>query len=403
MHKAYDIVLWGATGFTGKLVAQYLLKQYGTGQTVRWAMAGRNEEKLKNIRAELGNEDIPLIVADSLDRSSLEAMVQQTKVVCTTVGPYAKYGDLLVELCVTHGVHYCDLTGEVQWMRRTIDQHHALAQTNRTRIVHCCGFDSIPSDMGVYFLQQQAQKQWGTYAQKVKLRVMDVSGGVSGGTVASLDNVMLEAQKDPQVQAVLNNPYSLNPAEQQEGNDGLELTETVYDDDFKAWVSPFIMAAINTRVVRRSHALNGFPYGKDFRYEEATLSGEGVLGWTKAKFTSVVSNAIFDPDSLLKKLINPFLPNPGNGPSKKQRENGYYKIVLRGESADGKVLKVQVYGDRDPGYGSTSKMLAECAVCLAKDSLPDTYGVLTPHTAMGEALLERLGLNAGVSFSVLGE
>lgn len=403
MHKAYDIVLWGATGFTGRLVAQYLLRQYNVGQTVRWAMAGRNEEKLKTIRAQLGNEDIPLIIADSHDRESLEKMVKQTKVVCTTVGPYAKYGDLLVELCTVHGVHYCDLTGEVQWMRRTIDQHHEQAQVNQAKIVHCCGFDSIPSDMGVFFLQQQAQKQWQTYAQKVKFRLKDFSGGVSGGTVASLDNVMLEAQKDPKVQEVLNNPYSLNPVGQQEGNDGLELTETVYDDDFKAWISPFMMAAINSRVVRRSHALNGFPYGKEFSYDEATFSGEGVMGWAKAKLTAVVSNAIFDPSSLLKKMMNPFLPDPGKGPSERQRENGFYKIVLRGESADGKILKVQVYGDRDPGYGSTSKMLAECAVCLAKDELPTTYGVLTPNTAMGEALLERLELNAGVSFSVLDE
>ncbi|WP_299456722.1 trans-acting enoyl reductase family protein [uncultured Microscilla sp.] len=401
MHKAYDIVLWGATGFTGQLVAQYLLRQYGTGQTLTWAIAGRNETKLKKIRAELGNENIPMIIADSHDRASLEAMVQQTKVVCTTVGPYAKYGDLLVELCVTYGVHYCDLTGEIQWMRRTIDQHHDQAQANQTKIVHCCGVDSIPSDMGVYFLQKQAQKQWQAYAKEVKLRLTEVSGGVSGGTVASLDNVMEEAKKDPQVQAVLDNPYSLNPVGQQQGNDQLELTETTYDDDFKAWIAPFVMAAINTRVVRRSHALNGFPYGEDFRYDEATFTGEGITGWAKAQLTSVVSNALFDPTSFLKKLINPFLPDPGKGPSEKQRENGYYKMVLRGESTDGKVLKVLVHGDRDPGYGSTSKMLAESAVCLAKDELPASYGVLTPHTAMGEALLQRLEKNAGVKFSLM--
>ncbi|EAY30424.1 saccharopine dehydrogenase family protein [Microscilla marina] len=401
MHKAYDIVLWGATGFTGQLVAQYLLHQYGTGQALAWAIAGRNESKLKKIRTELGNENIPMIIADSHDRASLEAMVQQTKVVCTTVGPYAKYGDLLVELCVTQGVHYCDLTGEIQWMRRTIDQHHQQAQVNQTKIVHCCGVDSIPSDMGVYFLQKQAQKQWQAYAKEVKLRLTEVSGGVSGGTVASLDNVMEEAKKDPQVQAVLDNPYSLNPVGQQQGNDQLELTETTYDDDFKAWIAPFVMAAINARVVRRSHALNGFPYGEDFRYDEATFTGEGITGWAKAQLTSVVSNALFDPTSFLKKLINPFLPDPGKGPSEKQRENGYYKMVLRGESADGKVLKVLVHGDRDPGYGSTSKMLAESAVCLAKDELPASYGVLTPHTAMGEALLQRLEKNAGVKFSLL--
>lgn len=403
MHKAYDIIVWGATGFTGRLVAEYLLRKYGVGNTLAWAIAGRNQKKLEKIRQELGNKSIPLLVADSHDKSSLVAMVKQTRVICTTVGPYAKYGSLLVEACVENLTHYCDLTGEVQWMRQTIDTQHEKAQANQVKIVHCCGVDSVPSDMGVYFLQQQAQKRWQMYAQQIKLRLTEVKGGVSGGTVASLDNVAIEARQNPEVWQVVQDPYGLNPAGQQSGNDEPVLTKVVYDNDFKAWIAPFVMATINTKVVRRSHALNDFPYGKNFRYDEATFCGSGIGGKLKAKATAVVSNVLFEPASILKKMMQPLLPNPGKGPTKKQRENGYYKMVLLGKLPDDKTIKVQVAGDKDPGYGSTSKMLAESAVCLAKDQnqLPQSYGVLTPHTAMGEALLIRLQQNAGLTFSII--
>lgn len=404
MSKTYDVILWGASGFTGRLVAEYLLKQYGVGNDLAWAMAGRNQEKLEKIRAELGNEGIPLVIADSHDRESLETMVKQTKVVCTTVGPYALYGNLLVEVCVENSVDYCDLTGEVQWMRRTIDAHHEKAKENKVKIVHCCGFDSIPSDMGVFFLQQEAQKQWQTYAQAIKYRLMGAKGGPSGGTIASLDNVTIEAQKDPKLmEEVILNPYGLNPKGEQLGKDVPDLRDSMYDEDFEAWIAPFVMAVINTKVVRRSHALNRFPYGKNFTYEEATHLGPGFANRIKASITATVTDALFSSGSILKKVIDLFLPNPGDGPSEKQRETGFFKVILLGKSADGKTLKVKVKGDRDPGYGSTSKMLAESAVCLAKDreNLPENFGVITPSTAMGEHLLNRLQENSGLTFSVV--
>ncbi len=404
MNKTYDVILWGATGFTGRLIAEYLLAQYGVGKDLAWAMAGRNQSKLEKIREELGNTDIPLVVADSHDRQLLEAMVKQTKVICTTVGPYALHGSLLLEVCVEQAVDYCDLTGEVQWMRRTIDVHHEKAQENKVKIVHCCGFDSIPSDMGVFFLQQEAQKQWQAYAQEVKYRLMGAKGGPSGGTIASLDNVNIEAQKDPKLmEKVILNPYGLNPRDQQTGKDVPDLRDSAYDEDFQAWIAPFVMAVINTKVVRRSHALSNYPYGQDFRYEEATHVGAGFFNRIKASITATVTDALFTPGAILKRIIDQFLPDPGQGPSKHQRETGFFKIILLGKSADGKTIKVKVKGDRDPGYGSTSKMLAEAAVCLAKDreNLPSNFGVITPSTAMGASLLHRLQENSGLTFEVV--
>ncbi len=404
-NKKYELIIWGASGFTGRLVAEYLLEQYGVGNELRWAIAGRNKEKLENIREDLGDEDLPILTADSLDPQSINDLVQQTKVICTTVGPYAKYGSLLVAACVNNGVDYCDLTGEVQWIRRMIDQHHEKAKKKGVKIVHCCGFDSVPSDMGVYFLQKSAKEKYGDYCQHVKYRVKAAKGGPSGGTIASLNNVLEEAQQDPAVFEILENPYSLNPAGEQSGNDGPDLDHAAFDKDFKAWIGPFIMAAINTKVVRRSHALSGYPYGKDFMYDEATLCGTGISGRLKAQMLSTVTGLMSggNPNSVLMKLANQFLPKPGEGPSKMQRETGFYNLALLGKLRNGLVIKGKVKGDRDPGYGSTSKMLGESAVCLAKDRaiLPPTSGVLTPSTAMGDALLDRLEKNAGLTFEIV--
>ena len=322
--KMYDVVIWGASGFTGRLVAGYLLKQYGAGSELRWAMAGRNRNKLENIRKELGNETIPVEIADSNNRSSLNELVSKTRVICSTVGPYAKYGSLLVETCVSQGVAYCDLTGEVQWIRRMIDQFHEKAKQNKTRIVHCCGFDSIPSDMGVFYLQQEAQKRYQQYCVQVKFRMKAAQGGFSGGTLASLDNVMAEAKQDKKVVEVLANPYGLNPSGEAPGPDGRDLNKVAYDDDFQAWLAPFVMGPINTKVVRRSHALAGFPYSKNFRYDEATLIGPGTGGKIKAGIMARIMGGLTNPDSLLKKVATPFLPGPGEGPSEKQRENGFF-------------------------------------------------------------------------------
>jgi short subunit dehydrogenase-like uncharacterized protein len=306
---------------------------------------------------------------------------------------------------VENGVDYCDLTGEVQWIRRMIDLHHENAKTKGVKIVHCCGFDSIPSDMGVYFLQQSAHEKYGHYCQHIKLRVKAAKGGPSGGTIASLNNVLEEAQQDPSVFKILEDPYSLNPIGEQSGNDGPDLTSAFFDEDFNAWIGPFIMAAINTKVVRRSHALAGYPYGRDFMYDEATLCGKGFSGRLKAQMLSSAIGVMSggNPNSMLKKTVNRFLPKPGEGPSKTQRETGFYNLALFGKLKNGMSIKGKVTGDRDPGYGSTSKMLGESAVCLAKDrgALPKTSGVLTPSTAMGDKLLARLEKNAGLTFELI--
>lgn len=403
-HKNFDIIIWGASGFTGRLVAEYLLQQYGINKDLKWAMAGRNQDKLEQIRTQLGNESIPILIADSMDISSLNNLVKQTKVICTTVGPYAKYGSLLVEACIQNGIDYCDLTGEVQWIRRMIDQHHEQAMMAGVKIVHCCGFDSIPSDMGVYFLQKEAKARKGKYCQHIKMRVKKLKGGISGGTYASLSNVLAEAEKDKRILEILEDPYNLNPAGERSGLDTADMTQAKFDEDFQAWISPFVMATINTRIVRRSHALAAYPYGKDFRYEEATLNGKGMSSKWQAKIIAGGMNMMSNmkPDSMLKKVADRFLPKPGEGPSKHDRETGFYKLAFLGKFEDGTTIQANVTGDKDPGYGSTSKMLGEAAVCLAKDraNLLASAGILTASTAMGDALLRRLETNAGLTFSI---
>ncbi len=404
--RKFDVIVWGATGFTGRLVAEYYLNTYGVDGELKWAMAGRSQNKLETVRAELGNADIPLIVADSHDLESLNELVAQTKVVCTTVGPYAKYGNELVAACVEHGTDYVDLAGETQWIRRMIDQHHEQARENGCRIVHCCGFDSIPSDMGVYYLQHEAKKRFGEYCYHVKMRLKSAKGGMSGGTFASMNNVMREMQQNPSLKKVLFNPYGLNPQGEMSGPDKPDLKAVKYDRDMKAWIMPFIMAFINTRVVRRSHALKSYPYGKDFLYDEAMVSGTGLAGRLKGYAGMVAIGSIMagNPDAWYKKLLNKAFPEPGEGPNKEERESGFFVFHVIGRMNDRTVV-AKVTGDRDPGYGSTSKMLGESAACLALDKkhLPKMCGVLTPSTAMGDALLHRLEEKAGLGFSIISE
>lgn len=405
-QREFDIIVWGASGFTGRLVAEYLLRQYGTDGEVRWAIAGRNESKLEAVRSELvagGDADaIPIVVADSHHEESLAAMVARTSVICTTVGPYARYGTELVQACVAAGTHYCDLCGEPQWIRAMIDRFEPEAQRSGARIVNCCGFDSIPSDIGVFYLQQQMDERFGSPASQVQLVVQNMKGAASGGTIASLMNVLEQASKDKDLRRLLANPYTLNPEGERQGPDGRDQAGAVFNRELEAWTGPFVMAAINTRVVRRSNAVMGYPYGRDFRYSESMLTGSGPLGWFKANSIAAalggmaVGSAFGPTRSLLKKI----LPEPGDGPNDEQREAGFYRLLLLGAHAQG-TLKVRVTGDRDPGYGSTSKMLGESAVCLAKDSLKTEGGMWTPASAMGEALLERLTAHAGLTFEVL--
>ena len=403
--KKYDVVVWGATGFTGKLVAEYLKNTYGKGKGLKWAIAGRNMTKLKSVHDELDLDGIDIIVADSSQRGSLDAMTSTAKVICTTVGPYALYGSELVDSCVENGSHYCDLAGEVQWIRRMIDAHHEKASKNGVKIVHCCGFDSIPSDMGVYYLQKMAKAKTGEYCDEIKFRLKAAKGGLSGGTLASLGNVMVEAKKDKRVWKVLTNPYGLNPDPSFNGPDGRDLQTVLFEKDTNTWITPFMMAAINTKVVRRAHAMSDFPYGQDFRYDEAIMTGSDFKGRIKAT-TNALSLGVMmaaKPGSILKGIVDRFTPDPGQGPNKKAREEGFFSARLFGFKNGGKVIVGSVKGDMDPGYGSTSKMLGESAVCLAKDGDTGSIkaGVLTPSIAMGDALLDRLQQKAGLTFTIL--
>ena len=399
--RKYDIIVWGASGFTGRLVAEYLFKKYGSNKNLKWAIAGRNSLKLGSVRKDILDSTVPLILADSNDSKSLNEMVKKTKVICTTVGPYAKYGSKLVAACVENKTHYCDLAGEVQWIRKMIDHYHKEAKINYTKIVNSCGFDSIPSDMGVYYIQKQAKVSKNQRAELIEMRVAGAKGGISGGTYESLSKVNEEANKDKEIFRVLINPYGLNPVGEQDGLDKSDLRKVVYDKSSNSWIGPFIMAGINTKIVRRSNALSNYSYGKDFMYNEATLSGNGIFGRIKGYFLVIPIFLLMSakPGSVLKKFIDYILPKPGEGPNKKDREAGFYNLRFYITLEDGSKAFAKVIGDMDPGYGSTSKMLAESAVCLAKDELPDSSGVLTPSIAMGDALLERLQKNAGLTFN----
>jgi len=406
--REFDIVVWGATGFTGALVAEYLLSQYGADGELRWAIAARSDARLEALRESLGPSAASLeaIVADSFDEATLEAMARRTRVVISTVGPYARYGGPLVAACVARGTHYCDLAGEAQWIRRMIDTHHERARKTGARIVHCCGFDSVPMDIGAWFLQQQAKGRHGDYCSSIALFVKATRGGASGGTMASMMNLVRESREDRDVARVLVHPYSLNPQGERQGPDQRDQQGMRHDATAGCWTAPFVMAAINTKVVRRSHALLGYPWGNDFRYREAVMTGRGAGGWYRALIVTaglgvLIFAASFAPTRRL--LERWFLPKPGTGPDAKQRQNGFFDLRQFGTLADGTVIRTRITGDRDPGYGSTSKMLGECAVCLATDTLESGGGVLTPASAMAAPLLERLQANAGLRFKVLDE
>ena len=403
--REFDIIVWGATGFTGALVAKYLLRQYGVDGDVRWAIAGRSKEKLDALRdeLELNEEALETIVADSFDAGALSDLTRRTRVVLTTVGPYALYGSELVAACVENGTHYCDLAGEVQWIRKMIDRHHERATQTGARIVHCCGFDSVPMDIGVWFLQEEAKQRFGHYCQSITMLVKATKGSASGGTVASLINLIKESRKDRAIARILVHPYSLNPEGEREGPDRRDQQSVIYNAEAKSWTAPFVMAAVNTKVVRRSHALLGYPYGKDFRYQEAVMTGDGPTGWAKgAAMTAALGGLVVGASySASRKLLQKFvLPDPGEGPDAEMQQKGFFNLLQIGVLPDGEILRSRITGDQDPGYGSTSKMLSECAVCLAKDDIEVGGGVWTPAASMARPLLKRLQENAGLSFEI---
>ncbi|MDZ7785104.1 MAG: saccharopine dehydrogenase NADP-binding domain-containing protein [Halioglobus sp.] len=404
-EREYDVIVWGATGFTGQLVVEYLAQNYGVGGDINWAIGGRNRDKLEQVRATYlpadQRDSLQLVTADSEDRAAMEALARRTRVVCTTVGPYARHGTPLVAACAHAGTDYCDLTGEVPWMARVIPEYESAARDSGARLVHTCGFDSVPFDMGTWFLQQTMHARHGVYARQVKGRVAHTRGGASGGTIASMLNIMEEAKKDPQVRRLMADPYVLYPADEEPGPDGPDQKTAVYDPDFDQWTSPFIMAGINTRVVRRSNALLGFPWGRDFRYDEAILnrSRAQAVSQTLAIGGGMLAMALGPTRALARR----FLPKPGEGPDRAQREAGSYEILFLGIDPEdrGRDTRVRVRGDRDPGYGSTSRMLGEAAVCLARDEPVVEGGFWTPASALGQSYLERLQDNAGLQFDVI--
>ena len=399
--KQFDIVIWGASSFTGKLVTEYIFNKYGSTK-IKWAIAGRNLDKLEKVRSQVAYEDIPIFIADSFDEDSLSKFVKKTKVVCSTVGPYSLYGTKLVKVCLENNTNYCDITGEAHWIRALIDNFHEEAKSKKIKIVNSCGFDSIPSDMGVYFIQNEIKKVYKNYAKSIKMRVAGIRGGISGGTYGSINNLLKESYADRNVFKVLNNPYGLNPKDKMEGMDKKDLRKIIFDKESNSWIYPFIMAGINTKIVRRSNALSNFKYGKDFRYEEATMSGKGISGFWKA-ILAVFPLAMvgLNPNSFLKKIVNSFMPKPGEGPGLEKRKNGFYNLRFYITIDDKNKAFAKVIGDSDPGYDSTSKMLAESALCLAFDRLPENYGVVTPSFSMGDKLLDRLNHNAGLKFELI--
>lgn len=400
--REFDIVLWGATGFTGKLVADYLARNYlDRDRGVRLALAGRNEEKVQAVAGEIGKPDLPIIVADSFDRASLDAMAARAEVVISTVGPYAKYGAELVAACVQAGTDYCDLTGESPFVRDMIDSHHDEAKRTGARIVHCCGYDSIPSELGTLMVQEAFKERHGRYADEVKMAAGETSGGMSGGTLASLLNLADELKENPQLRKVLGDPYALNP-EGIRGPDKSDQSGVRFDKDFDMWTGPFLMAAVNTRVVRRGHALMGLPWGEGFRYSEVMTTGKGFQGWSRAAAFAAGIPAFVA--SVMFPLSRPFvlkrLPEPGQGPSEETMAKGYFKsrfIAL----GDGQAVHGLVADRRDPGYGSTAVMISEAALCLALqgNELQSEGGILTPASAIGMPLIDRLRA-AGLTFEI---
>ncbi len=385
--REFDLIVFGATGFTGKLVAEYLST---IDDDLSWAIAGRSASKLAQVKRDLGIDDVPEIVADSSDMASLEEMVQRTRVVITTVGPYALYGTPLIEACATHGTHYCDLTGEPQWMAEVFERVSALAEESGARLVHCCGFDAIPTDLSVLVAQDTMLERHGCYARVVSGRMGKSKGAASGGTVASMMVAVEQASRDARIRKLLMDPYALYPAELAPGLDKPEQTGPRWDDRFESWTAPFVMAPLNTKVVRRSNALASLIYGEDFQYDEAMLcSSRGQALMVSGGIATTVGLAALKPTRQLLKRV---LPDPGEGPDADLRESGFFEFFCHAEHPEDsdKDVRVRVYGKRDPGYGATSRMLAQSGLCLAFDDLEVEGGIWTPASALGQHLVKRL-------------
>lgn len=384
--REFDIIVYGATGFTGRLVAEYLTQHYaGRKDAPKWAMAGRSAAKLAQVRDLIGApKDTPLVVADASVPATLDAMAARATVILTTVGPYQLYGNELVAACVKAGTAYADLCGEPGWMREMIDEHEAAAKASGARITFSCGFDSIPFDLGVHFLQAEAVKRHGKPAPRVKGRVRKMAGGASGGTIASLAETLKAVAKKPSLALLLKSSFALTPGF--EGPSQPTGLFPEYDSATGTWTAPFVMAPINTKNVHRTNFLLGHAWGADLVYDEMVMTTIGDAGKAMAE---AMAKANPFGESKLK---------PGEGPSMEERENGFYDILIIGEYPDGTTVRASVQGDRDPGYGSTSKMLAETGLALLANKAAG--GVWTPGALLGDALIARLIEHAGLTFQI---
>jgi len=400
--RQYDLVLWGATGVAGRFTAEHLTETYGP-DALSVALGGRDPDRLGSLAADLTRgsgdwDDIPVVVGDATDPESLRDVAHSTRVVCTTVGPYTKYGTPLVEACLAAGTEYCDLTGEINWIREVIDRYHDEAVDADTRIVHSCGFDSVPADIGTLLVQSFALEEFDAPCETVRLYLEDGSGGVSGGTVASAAELFEAASNDPVARRTLRNPYSLAPPGERNGVDTGEQRRPRKDRLRSVWTAPSPMAPVNERVVRRSNALLGYPWGREFRCTEVIPTGPGLRGVAGATlvagglglFTAAMS--VGPVRSALRKFV---FPAPGEGPTDEQVESGHFtvRVLGRGTATDGPFTVAATFGaDRDPGYGATARMLGEAAMCLVRDEVesPLDGGVLTPASGIGEPLADRL-------------
>lgn len=408
--RPYAVVLYGATSFVGQITAHYLTEFLSNtkdknGANVTWAIAGRDEEKLNELQSKLASK-VDIIIANSDDAASLDKMTKQSQVIISTVGPYLKYGEPLIKSCVNNGTDYVDLTGEAIFIKDMMDKYQDTAKQSGARIVNSCGFDSIPSDLGVYFTQQKAEEKFGNACDVIHMRVKAAKGGLSGGTIASMATIFEEVSQDKSRRKQVANPYLLNDDKEAPNVRQANVSKPEYDDEHKRWLAPFVMASINTRIVHRSNQLLGYEYGRDFKYDEAMWMKDGVKG----KLSSYAMSAgllgfatammIKPSRELLSKHV---LPKSGSGPSKEEQENGYFDIRLFGKTANNDTINTKVTGDKDPGYGSTSRMLSQAALCLAQDISKDDIGggFWTPASAMGDSLIERLEAYSGISFEVV--
>ncbi len=408
--RAYAVVLYGATSFVGQITAHYLAEFLSankdkSGSEINWAIAGRDQEKLNELQSKLVSK-VDIIIANSDDAASLDAMTEQTQVIISTVGPYLKYGEPLIKSCVDNGTDYVDLTGEAIFIKDMMDKYQEAAKQSGARIVNSCGFDSIPSDLGVYFTQKQAEAKFDSACDVIHMRVKAAKGGLSGGTIASMATIFEEVGQDKSRRKQVANPYLLNDDKDAPNVRQSNVSKPEYDSEHQRWLAPFVMASINTRIVHRSNQLLGYEYGREFKYDEAMWMKDGLKG----KLTSYALSAgllgfatammITPSRELLSKHV---LPKSGSGPSKEEQENGYFDIRLFGQTANKDSITTKVTGDKDPGYGSTSRMLSQAALCLAQDISKEEVkgGFWTPASAMGDKLLARLEKHAGLSFDVI--